>query len=113
VSEPGGTNEPAYHLYLDPEEVPVAARAVRLLIADEAHEPAIRRIAREVLGKLEEPYDERLTVALEPAQMKITFSAVRLLLNDTQRGEGKEREALWGILEKLPDEHTMRAIELE
>ena len=53
-----------------------------------------------------------LTVALTPGQMKITHSAVRLLLNDLQRGQAAEREILWAILEKLPDEHTMRAIEL-
>ncbi len=53
-----------------------------------------------------------LTVSLEPRQMKITHSAVRLLLNDLQRGQAPEREILRSILEKLPDEHTMRAIEL-
>ena len=53
-----------------------------------------------------------LTVSLTPQQMKITHSAVRLLLNDLQRGQAPEREILRGILEKLPDEHTMRAIEL-
>jgi hypothetical protein len=106
-------HEPGYHLLLDPGEVPVAARALRLLISDEAHEPEIRRIAREVLAKLDVPATELLTVELEPAQMKITHSAVRLLLNDTGREQAEEREALWAILEKLPDGHTMRAIELE
>ena len=55
----------------------------------------------------------RLTVALSPGQMKLTFSAVRLLLNDLQREQADERAVLWRILEKLPDEHTMRAIKLE
>jgi hypothetical protein len=107
--------EPAFHLFLDEHEVPVAASALRLLISDEAHEPAIRRLAREVLAELAGAPDERglLTVALQPGQMKITHSAVRLLLNDLQRGQADEREVLRGILEKLPDEHTMRAIELE
>ena len=40
-------------------------------------------------------------------------SALRLLLNDLQREQADEREVLRGILDKLPDEHTMRAIELE
>ena len=113
MSGPDASPEPAYHLFLEPDEVPVAARALRLLVSDEVHEPVIRRIAREVLAKLEAPYEERLTVELEPAQMKITHTAVRLLLNDTQREEAQEREALWAILDKLPDEHVMRAIELE
>jgi hypothetical protein len=107
--------EPAYHLFLEHEEVPVAASALRLLISDEAHEPQIRRLAREVITALEGEPDERgrLTVALGPEQMKITHGAVRLLLNDLQRGQAAEREILHAILDKLPDEHTMRAIELE
>jgi hypothetical protein len=44
--------------------------------------------------------------------MKITHSATRLLLNDLQRGQDEERQALHAILEKLPDEHVMRAIQL-
>jgi hypothetical protein len=106
--------EPVYHLFLDPEEVPVAASAVRLLISDEAHEPQIRRLAREVLGGLEQTpgASGRLTLTLEAQQMKIAHSALRLLLNDLQRGQADEREILRAILEKLPDEHTMRAIEL-
>ncbi len=107
--------EPPYHLFLDQDEVPVAARALRLLISDEAHEPEIRRLAREVIVGLEQPPNElgTVTVSLAPQQMKITYSAVRLLLNDLQRGQARERETLWQILGKLPDEHTMRAIELE
>lgn len=111
VAEP----EPPYHLLLDRDEVPVGASALRLLISDEAHEPEIRQLAREVLAGLQEIPDERgiLTVSLAPQQMKITHSAVRLLLNDLQRGQAEEREILHRILEKLPDEHTMRAIEIQ
>ena len=110
-----GTAEPEYHLFLEAAEVPVAASALRLLIADEAHEPGIRALAREVLAHLEEPPPEgqMLTVALTPQQMKITHSSVRLLLNDLQREQADEREILRGIIGKLPDEHTMRAIQLD
>ena len=111
VQEP----EPAYHLLLDGEEVTEAVHALHLLISDEAHEPQIRRLAREVLAGLEQAPDERglLTVALAPRQMKITHSAVRLLLDDLQREQASQREVLRRILQKLPDEHTMRAIALE
>jgi len=106
---------PGYHLFLDAPEVPVAASALRLLVSDEAHEPQIRSLARDVLAELEEspPPGEHLTVALTPQQMKITYSAVKLLLNDTNREQADERDLLWSILEKLPDEHTMRAITLD
>ena len=106
--------EPAYHLFLDADEVPVSAVALGLLISDEAHEPQIRQLARDVLSSLEAAPDERgkLTVGLSPEQMKITHTAVRLLLDDLQRGQAGEREILRRILGKLPDEHTMRAITL-
>jgi hypothetical protein len=110
-----GPDEPAYHLLLDAEEAPVAASALRLLLADEAHEPQIRTLAREVLDGIQSaPTErERLSLPLSAQQMKITHSAVRLLLNDLGREQADERELLRGILEKLPDEHTMRAIQLD
>jgi hypothetical protein len=110
----GAGNGPDYHLLLEAGEIAVAASALRLLISDEAHEPLIRGLAREVLDHLEAAPDERgrLTLALTPEQMKITHSATRLLLNDLQRGQDEERQTLHAILEKLPDEHVMRAIQL-
>ncbi len=115
MSETAKTPEPPYHLFLASDEASVAASAVRLLISDEAHEPRIRQLAREVLASLHRTPGKRgtLTVPLSPEQMKITHSAVKLLLNDLQRGQAAERETLRSILDKLPDEHTMRAIELE
>jgi hypothetical protein len=115
VSSPEPDTAADYHLLLDAAEVPAAASALRLLIADEVHEPDIRHLAREVLDGLDQPPEReaRLTLSLSAPQMKITFSAVKLLLNDLQRGQADEREILRGILEKLPDEHTMRAIQLD
>jgi hypothetical protein len=68
-----------------------------------------------VIAALDGLPDERgvLSVALAPQQMKITHSAVRLLLNDLQREQADERRLLHQILEKLPDEHVMRAIVIE
>jgi hypothetical protein len=114
MSEQSTLPEPAFHLFLAPEEVPVAASALHLLISDEAHEPQVRRLAREVLVELEAEPDTagKLTLSLTPEQMKITHSAVKLLFNDLRREQSSEREVLRSILEKLPDEHTMRAIVL-
>jgi hypothetical protein len=114
MSDTAQAPEPVYHLFLDPEEVPVAAEALRLLISDEAHQPQIRRLAREVLAELEAESgaEGRFTVTLAPEQMKIAHSALRLLYDDSQRGQASQREILRGILDKLPDEHTMRSIVL-
>jgi hypothetical protein len=115
VSDAANAPEPAYHLLLDAGEVPVAVTAIDLLISDEAHEPQIRRLAREVLAGLARTPDGegRLELPLTPEQMKITHTAVSLLFDDLQRGQASEREILRGILDKLPDVHTMRAIELD
>lgn len=56
---------------------------------------------------------DTLSVPLMGSRMKIVHSAVKLLLLDTQRDQESERALLHSILEKLPDEHAIRAIELE
>jgi hypothetical protein len=114
MSDDTNAAEPAYHLFLDPAEVSVCTAALRLLISDGAHEAQIRQLAREVIASLGGPADEhgKVTVPLSPEQMKITHTAVKLLLDDLQRGQADEREVLRHILSKLPDEHTMRAIKL-
>jgi hypothetical protein len=115
MSDATGEPVPPFHLLLDAEQVPMAAHALRLLISDEAHEPDIRRLAREVIDGLDRPADERgvVSVELAPQQMKIAHTAVRLLLNDLQREQEPERVLLRAILDKLPDEHVMRAIQLD
>ena len=107
--------EPPFHLLLNAAEIGVTAMALRLLVANESHEPQIRRLAREVLAALEGAPDEHgiLSVALASQQMKITHTAVRSLYVDLGREEADELEILRGVLEKLPDEHTMRAIVLD
>jgi hypothetical protein len=106
--------EPDYHLLLDRGEVPVTASALRLYIGDEAHQPEIQALGRQALEGLEGEPDEFgvLSLPLSAKEMKIVFFAVRLLINDLQREQADEREILWRIIEKLPDEHVMRAIEL-
>jgi hypothetical protein len=107
-------SEPPYHLLLNADEVAATAKALHLLISDEAHEPQIRGLAREVLAQLEGVADVRgiLSVALASQQMKITHTALALLFRDLGREQAAELEILRGILSKLPDEHTMRAITL-
>jgi hypothetical protein len=105
---------PDYHLLLDRDEVPVAASALRLYVSDEAHQPEIQALGHQALAGLEGDPDEFgvLSLPLSAKEMKIVFFAVRLLINDLQREQADEREILWRIIEKLPDEHVMRAIEL-
>jgi hypothetical protein len=115
IGEEQSASGPAFHLLLESDEVGELKTALNLLIKDERHEPPIRPLAREVLASLEAPTEElgAARVPLTESQMKITHTAVKLMFDDTQRGQAEERDVLRRILEKLPDEHTMRAIELE
>jgi UDP-N-acetylmuramate-alanine ligase len=50
---------------------------------------------------------------LTPAQLKITHTALRSLLDDFGHDETEIVELIRAVLEKLPDEHAIRAIQLD
>jgi hypothetical protein len=107
--------EPPYHLRVEPDELGVTATALRLLVSDEAHETQIRTLAREVLDGLQGTPDERgiVSVALGSKQMKITHTALRSLFRDLGREQAEELQLVRRVIDKLPDEHVMRAISLD
>ena len=110
---PEDENEPAYHLYLDEQEVPVATVAIACSSPKRgARAPDSSARARSGRRPGDAGTERHADAWRSPEQMKIAYSAVRLLLNDLQREQAGEREVLRAILDKLPDEHTMRAIEL-
>ena len=50
---------------------------------------------------------------LTPAQLKITHTALRSLLDDFGHDEREVLKIVHEVLEKLPDEHAIRAIQLD
>jgi hypothetical protein len=50
---------------------------------------------------------------LTPAQLKITHTALRSLLDDFGHDETEIVELIRAVLDKLPDEHAIRAIHLD
>jgi hypothetical protein len=64
--------------------------------------------------------DERVETAAEvtfhldltPEQLKITHTALRSLLDDFGHEEAEVHRIIHEVLGKLPDEHSIRAIEL-
>jgi hypothetical protein len=50
---------------------------------------------------------------LTPAQLKMTHTALRALRDDFGHEEFAVRRIVQEVLDKLPDEHAIRAIELE
>jgi hypothetical protein len=49
---------------------------------------------------------------LTPAQLKITWTALRSLLDDFGREERDVAAVVRQILDKLPDEHAIRSIDI-
>ena len=62
-------------------------------------------------GEDGEPFHYHLE--LTPAQLKITHTALRSLLDDFGHEEHDVGAVIHEVLEKLPDEHSIRAIVLD
>ena len=50
---------------------------------------------------------------LSPAQLKIVHTALRSLSDDFGHDQSAVRRVIAEVLDKLPDEHAIRAIELD
>jgi hypothetical protein len=55
----------------------------------------------------------RYHLELTPAQLKLTHTALRSLLDDFGHDEPEIRAIIHELLAKLPDEHAIRAIQLD
>jgi hypothetical protein len=58
------------------------------------------------------PDETAFTLDLTPAQLKVTHSALKAFLNDFGHNEPQIHKILHEILAKLPDEASIRAIDL-
>jgi hypothetical protein len=52
-------------------------------------------------------------VELTPAQLKVVHTALKSLLDDFGHDEADVARVIHEVLDKLPDEHSIRAINLE
>ncbi|MFL5841566.1 MAG: hypothetical protein ACJ77Z_14050 [Thermoleophilaceae bacterium] len=53
------------------------------------------------------------SVDFTPAQLKVVHTALKSLLDDFGHDEVDVRRVIHEVLDKLPDEHSIRAIDLE
>jgi hypothetical protein len=58
------------------------------------------------------PSETAFRLELTAAQLKVTYTALRSLLDDFGHEEHDVREVVVEVLEKLPSEHDVRAIDL-
>ena len=59
------------------------------------------------------PDDTAYRLELTPGQLKITHTALRSLLDDFGHEEHDVHRLVREVLDKLPDEHAIRAIDLK
>jgi hypothetical protein len=60
-----------------------------------------------------EPTQFHYHLELTPAQLKITYTALHSLLDDFGHEESDVMRVIHEVLAKLPDEHAIRAIQLD
>ena len=58
------------------------------------------------------PNDTAYRLELTPAQLKITYTALKSLLDDFGHDEPDVHRAIREVLDKLPDEHSLRDIRI-
>ena len=58
------------------------------------------------------PFDIVFRLELTPAQLKVTHTALRSLLDDFGHEERDVAEVIREVLHKLPSDHDMRALDL-
>ena len=57
--------------------------------------------------------DVNFHLELTPPQLKVTHTALRSLLDDFGHDEKLVNQVIHEVLDKLPDEHSIRAIRLD
>jgi hypothetical protein len=59
------------------------------------------------------PDDTAYTLELTPAQLKVTWTALKTFFDDLGHEEHDVRDVVSEVLAKLPGEHDVRAIDLD
>jgi hypothetical protein len=105
-------SHPTFPLIVHDDERPVLRTALEVYRGDFGHdEHRIVALVDDVLARI--PSGEHEPLELDAGAMKVTWSALHALLEDTRRDQEAEREHLRALLERLPGEHDIRAIDLD
>jgi hypothetical protein len=105
-------SHPTFPLIVHDDERAVLRTALESYRDDFGHdEQEIVNLVDEILAAI--PSDEHVPLDLDAAAMKVTYGALHSLLEDSQRTQQDEREHLRALLDRLPGEHDIRAIDLD
>jgi hypothetical protein len=103
---------PTFPLIVHADERPVLRLALQVFRDDLGHsEHRVAAVVDGVVARIGD--DEREPLVLDAASMKVTWGALHTLLDDSARGQGDDRLHLRALLDRLPGEHDMRAIDLD
>jgi hypothetical protein len=83
------------------------------MIAPSSAPGAHRREKRLLRSKIHVVESINYHLELTPAQLKITHTALRSLLDDFGHDERQIHTIILEVLAKLPDQHAIRAIQLD
>src|SRR4051812_19836699 len=105
-------NLPTFPLIVHDDERATLRTALQVYRGDFGHEEhRIVAVVDEVLARV--PDDEQTPLDLDPPAMKVTHGALHALLEDTRRDQRDERVHLRALLERMPGEPDIRAIDLD
>lgn len=101
-----------FPLIVHPEERPILRLALKAFRDDLGHdEHRVAAVVEDVARRISDHDDEPLE--LDAADLKVTWSALHTLLDDSVRTQQTERTHLRALLARLPGEHDVRAIDLD
>jgi hypothetical protein len=105
-------NRPVFPLIVHDDERPILRLALKAFRDDLGHaEHQVAAVVDAVARRISD--DEHQPLELDAADMKVTWSALHTLLDDSVRTQRDDREHLRALLERLPGEHDIRAIDLD
>ena len=103
---------PTFPLIVHDDERPVLRTALEAYRGDFGHkEQPIVDLVDEVIAAV--PDNEAVPLDLDAAAMKVTYGALHSALEDSVRAQEPEREHLRALLDRMPGEHDIRAIDLD
>ena len=103
---------PTFPLIVHDDEREVLRTALRAFRDDLGHdEHRVAAVLDDLLDRV--PATEAEPLVLDAAAMKVTWSALHTALDDSGRTQQEDRVHLRALLDRMPGEHDIRAIDLD
>jgi hypothetical protein len=105
-------DRPTFPLIVHDDERTILRTALKTFRDDLGHEEhRVSAVVDELVARV--PEVESTPLHLDAADMKVTWSALHALLNGTSHGQEEARTHIRALLDRMPGEHDVRAIDLD